>query len=174
MAAPSGTVWGDAVNNKGRIGIYKKTTVSATSVTLEVQVWFWSVYSCTDSNLSLYFNDRSSSGSATSKVSSKAINTESNASWSKDNQQKLYTYTKTYTRGASENKRYLYAKLSSVEYVGSTMYANTTASIPALPGLSYIDDGSVQNQYEAQIEDGTAFERYVPYIDNGSGWEVAN
>ena len=174
MAAPSGTVWGSAVNNKGRIGIYKKTTVTETTVTLDVQVWFWSVYSCTDSNFSLYFNDRGSSGSATTKVSAKAIKTTSNASWSNDNQQRLYTYTEVYTRGAAEKKRYLYSKLSSVEYVDGTMYANTTVSIPALSGLSHIDNGSGHDQYEAQIEDGTAYERYIPYIDNGSGWEVAN
>lgn len=142
MAAPSGTVWGSKVNNYGRIGIYKSISSTATTTTVSVEIWFWSVYSCSDSSHSLYFDNLGTTGSASTKVSSTSINTTVDASWSTSNQQKLKTLSYSYTRGTSAQTRYLYAKLSNVDRVGGTMYASTTLSIPALDSYTVSYDAN--------------------------------
>ena len=134
MAAPSGIVWGSKVGDYGRIGIYKSITSTNTQSTLTVEVWIGTKYSVSDTNNTLYFDDRASSGSATTDRGSKSINTTvaSGTGWSDSNERKLYTYTKTYDRGASDVTRYLCAKLANVDRVGGTMYVSTTATIPKL------------------------------------------
>lgn len=138
MAAPTGTVWGSIVNGYGRIGIYKSTSLTDTTVTATVELWFWSKYSVSDSNNGLYYDNLSASGSATTSAGAVSINTTvaSGDGWSTSNQIKLKSYSYSYTRGTSNVTRYLYAKLSSVDRVGGVMYASTTFSIPAL--ASYI------------------------------------
>ena len=140
MAAPSGTVWGSiAYGNSessrgGRIGIYVGLSNSDTKTTVNVEVWFWSKYGVDDSSNTLYYNNLSSSGSATSSVDSSNIKTtvSSGEGWSTSNQVKLYSKSHTYTRGTSAVKRYLYAKLTDVDRVAATMSVSTTFTIPAL------------------------------------------
>lgn len=138
MAAPSGTTWGSTVGSYGRIGIYTSLSSTNTETTLTVQIWFWSKYSITDSSNTLYYDNRSSSGSATTSKGSCSISTtvNSGSGWSTSNQKKLKTYTVTYTRGTSAQTRYLYAKLKDVDYVGGIMYASRTVTIPALPSYT--------------------------------------
>lgn len=134
MAAPSGTTWGSTVGSYGRIGIYTSLSSTNTQTTLTVQIWFWSKYSVSDTANTLYYDNKSASGSASTSRGSIDISTTvaSGEGWSTSNQKKLKTYTVTYDRGTSAKIRYLYAKLAGVDRVGGTMYASKTVSIPKL------------------------------------------
>lgn len=146
MAAPSGIVWGSIVGSYGRIGIYVNATTSNTIVSGTIEIWFWSKYSVTDSGNNLYYDNRSSSGSATTPAAS-GINIKHTVAtgegWSTSNQTKLKSYSFSYNRGTSASTRYLYAKFADVDRVGGTMYANTTISIPKLSSytISYNANG---------------------------------
>ena len=135
MAAPSGTVWGSISGGYGKIGLYITTSSTNTATTATVEVWFWSKYSVSDSSNTLYFDFLSSSGSASTSKGSKSISTTvaSGSGWSTSNQVKLGTYTSSaYTRGTSASTKYVYAKLTNVDVVGSTMYVSKTFSVPKL------------------------------------------
>lgn len=135
MAAPSGTTWGSTVGSYGRIGIYVDVlSNTATQLKYEVEVWFWSKYSVTDSNNTLYYDHKTASGSASTSKGSKSISTtvDSGSGWSTSNQKRLATYGPyTIDRTTSAQKRYIYAKLSNVDAVGGTMYASRTSTIAA-------------------------------------------
>ena len=136
MAAPSNTVWGSIVGGYGRIGISVSTTNTNTSTMATIEIWFWSKYSISDAVNSLFFNDYpSASAGATTAVPTRAISTPIviGSGWSTDNQFQMGLFNYTYSRGTSAKTRYLYAKLSDVDRVGGTMYANATFSVPALP-----------------------------------------
>lgn len=145
MAAPEGIVWGSIVGSYGRIGIYKSISSTATETTVNVELWIWTKYSCSDSNNALYYDNLSASGSASTKIGSVTVDTDvaSGDGWSTSNQQKLKSYSYKYTRGTSKVTRYLYAKLSSIDRVGASMYASTTFDIPALASytISYNANG---------------------------------
>ena len=135
MAAPSATVWGATVGDYCRLGIYKNISSNNTTTTATIEVWFWSKYSCTDTNNTLYYDNRASAGSATTSQGAVSIGTTYNSGegWSTTNQVKLKTYTTTYTRGTSATTRYLYAKLANVDKVSNVaIYASTTFTVPAL------------------------------------------
>ena len=134
MAAPSGTVWGSIAGSYGRIGIYTSASSTATETTLTVQIWFWSKYSASDTGNTLYYDNLSSTGSATTGRGSVSISTsvDSGEGWSTSNQKLLKTYTHKYTRTTSNVTRYLYAKLTDVDRVGATMSVNTTFTVPVL------------------------------------------
>ena len=148
MAAPSGTIWGSIAGSYGRIGIYTTTNSTNTETTVTVQVWFWSKYSVSDSlGNALYLDNLSSPGSATTDRGGTNISTTvaTGEGWSTSNQALLTSksYSWTHTRGTSASTRYIYAKLTGVDRVGATMYANTTVSIPALASytISYDANG---------------------------------
>lgn len=144
MAAPDGTVWGSIVGSYGRIGIYKSISSTDTTTSVTVEVWFWSKYSVSDTANTLYFDNRTSSGSATTSKGSVSISTTSDSGgWSTTNQKKIASYSYSYTRGTSAVTRYLYAKLVNVDRVGGTMYASTTFSVPKLASytISYNANG---------------------------------
>lgn len=128
------TTYGSIVGNYGRLYMSPNRTDSATSSTLEVYVGFASKYSVSDSNNTFYFNDRASSGSATTARDIDPIKTtvDTGSGWSSSNSKRIYTYTATYTRGTTDQTRYLYAKLEGVDRVGGTMYVSTTVTIPKL------------------------------------------
>ena len=138
MAAPSGIVWGSIVGSYGRIGIYKKVTSYDTRVDVAVEIWFWSKYSVSDNSNTLYYDNLSASGSATTSVRTGGVYTtvSSGAGWDDTNQVRMGSYSYTYNRGTAAATRYLYAKLAEVDRVGGTMYASTTFSIPALASFT--------------------------------------
>lgn len=143
MAAPSGTVWGSIVGGYGRLGLYVTTSESSTSVTVTVQVWFWSKYSVDDSINNFYFDfDKSSASTNKGDVD---INTkvDSGAGWSKSNQQKIKTYSKSYSKGTSSSKKYVSAALSAIEAAPGTMRVSTSFTIKALSSytVSYNANG---------------------------------
>lgn len=145
MAEYNEIEWGSTVNDYGRLGIYINLSTTATTVTATVEIYIWTKYACSDSNNSLFFDNLSASGSATTSVGSPTVNTtvSSGAGWSTSNIVKLKSYSYSYTRGTSAVTRYLYAKMHSVDRVGGTMYASTTFSVPALASytVSYNANG---------------------------------
>ena len=153
MAAPSSTVWGSIVSGsentrKGRLGIYTDVTTSNTSVTVNVQVWFWSMYSAYDNANEYYYNARSDGNSeATTLIGPVTIThtVTSGEGWSTTNQTKIGESTYTYTRGTSSFSRYYDAKLTGVEGIGANnkAKASTSVTIPALTSytISYNANG---------------------------------
>ena len=120
MAAPSGTTWGNTVGSYGRIGLYTSLSNTDTQTKVTIQIWFWSKYSVSDSGNTLYYDNRASSGSASTSRGSVSISTtvDTGSGWSTSNQKKLKTYTATYDRAVTDQKRYLYAKLAGIDRVG--------------------------------------------------------
>lgn len=135
MAAPSGTTWGSKVGGYGRIGIYVDVlSDTPTKLKYEVEVWFGSKYSVSDTNNTLYYDHRSSSGSATTSRGSKSISTTVNtgSGWSTSNEKRIATYGPyEIDRKTTSQKRYIYAKLIDVDVVGGAMYASRTYTIAA-------------------------------------------
>lgn len=145
MAAPSGTTWGNTVGSYGRIGLYTSLSSTDTQTKVTIQIWFWSKYSVSDSGNTLYYDNKSASGSASTSRGSVSISTtvDTGSGWSTSNQKKLKTYTATYDRAVTDQKRYLYAKLAGIDRVGGTMYVNKNITIPKLASytVSYNANG---------------------------------
>lgn len=145
MATDYSHEYGSVVGGYGRLYFYITKTTDDTSVTINVDVCFWSKYSVSDTNNELFFDDRSSSGSATTSKGSKSIKTydDNGSGWNASNAITLLSHKQTYSRGTSASTRYLYAKLTGVDRVGGTMYVNTTVEIPALASytVSYNANG---------------------------------
>lgn len=134
MPAPSGTVWGSIVGSYGRIGIHTSLSSTATTTSVNVEIWFWSKYSVSDNNNSLYFDNRLIAGNATTLVRTGGVYTTvvSGSGWDEANQVRMESYKYTYERSTSNVTRYLSAALMNVDRVGGTMYASSTFSIPSL------------------------------------------
>lgn len=134
MVAPSSTKWGSEVGSYGKIGIYTSVSNTATKTTLTVDVYLWTKYSCSDSSNNVYFDNTSSSSSATTNRGSKSIKhtVASGDGWSTSNQTKIYSNTYEYTRTTSDQTRYLYAKMTGIDRVGGTMTVSTTVKVPKL------------------------------------------
>ena len=138
--APPGTVWGSVVsgNNsgrKGKIGIYvTKHSSTETKFYFHVEVWFWTIYSCSDKSITLKFSagDNVSSASDT-VVTSKLIdhNHSTGNGWDISNQTKLYEYTSDtgYDKFHTNRTIKFYASLSGIDMLNGTMYANTSYTI---------------------------------------------
>lgn len=142
MAAPSGTVWGSIVQGstsgrQGRIGVYTSVTnPSATTTQVNIQVWFWTIYSCEDGNNNFYCNIGTTTTAATTKIGSVNINhtVATGSGWNTSNQTRLYNVTNTYTRGTSAKTYKVYAKFNGIDMLSSkTMYINTSFTVPKLP-----------------------------------------
>ena len=138
MPAPSATVWGSIAGSYGRIGIYTNISSTNTTTTVDVEVWFWSKYSLADSANTLYYDNKSAAGSATTSAGSISLNTKvsSGEGWSTSNQVLMKSYSYTYTRQTTRATRYLYAKLVDVDRVGADMTVSTTFVVPALTAYS--------------------------------------
>lgn len=170
MAAPTtDIVWDDIVGGYGQIGIYTGVTTTNTQVTINVQTWFRSKYSVTDSSNSYYFDNLSTTGSATTLIGSRSIKTthDSGSGWSTSNEVKLGESTFTYNRETSDSTRYFYAKLSGIDRVGGTMYASASVEIPRLASyiVSYDKNGgsttpsSVTKYYGRDVTVASAISR---------------
>lgn len=144
MAAPSGITWGAIAGGYGRIGIYFSHTLTDTTVKYNVEVWFWSKYSVSDSSNTLYFDNLSSSGSATTSQGSVSVNTTdaSGDGWSTTNQVKLKSFSYTYYREQKARTRYFTASLKDIDRVGATMSATLKYSVPALQSFTVSYDAN--------------------------------
>lgn len=142
MAAPSGIVWGSIVGGYGRIGIYSSLTPSSSSpntyYNLNVEVWFWSKYSVSDSANTFYYDNLPTASEATTSRGSLAIATTvaSGAGWSTSNQKKIASYSYGYNLETRTQTRYLRARLLNVDRVGGEMKAYAAVTIPALPSYT--------------------------------------
>ena len=138
--APPGTVWGSVVSGsnsgrKGKIGISVEVTEKTeTNVKFHVEVWFWTIYSCSDGSNTLKFNAGDSVTSASDVVvSNKSISHkhDTGTGWSTDNQTKLYEYTSTtgYDRRHTNRTIKFYASFSGIAMLNGTMYASNSVTI---------------------------------------------
>ncbi len=126
MAAPSGTVWGAAVSDKGRIGINVNQAEASGTVTVTFQVWFWSKYAVSDSTNTLYFTDDSTAATTDRGVKPVATTVSSGTGWDAGNQVLLGTYASTYTEAKTVTCA---ARLTGVEAVGGDMAATATYTV---------------------------------------------
>ena len=145
--APTGTVWGSVVSGsnsgrKGRIGIYvTKYSSTETNFKFHVEVWFWTIYSCSDKSIILKFSagDNVSSASDT-VVTSKLIDHDHSAGtgWDISNQTLLYEYTSDtgYDKIHTNRTIKFYASLSGIDMLNGTMYANTSYTIAKKPSYT--------------------------------------
>lgn len=131
MAAPSGVVWGTAINDYSRLGLYVTTSSTNTTTTATVQVWFWSKYSVNDYVNNFYFDW---AASATTNMGSVAIDTynDSGAGWNTANQVLIVSYNKTYNRSSSAQTGRCAASLNTIEASPGSMSVSTNFTIPAL------------------------------------------
>ena len=154
MAAPSGTSWGSVVTGsnsgqKGKIGIYVKTSSTNTAVKTTVQIWFWTIYSCYDKPIKLKYDAGEDVTSAsTTVVTSKDINhtVDTGDGWSTRNQTKLYEYTTStgWSRYHTQRTINFCASLSDIDMLsGKTMTASKSITIKAKPSytVSYSANG---------------------------------
>ena len=154
MAAPSGTSWGSVVTGsnsgqKGKIGIYVKTSSTNTAVKTTVQIWFWTIYSCYDKPIKLKYDAGEDVTSAsTTVVTSKDINhtIDTGDGWSTRNQTKLYEYTTStgWSRYHTQRTINFCASLSDIDMLsGKTMTASKSITIKAKPSytVSYSANG---------------------------------
>ncbi len=145
MAAPSGTVWSSEVNGRGRLGIYvgKTNSSSGGSTSVSIQVWFWTNYGAYDNSNTFYFNNNATS--ATTSRGSVSINhtVSSGGAWNTANQTRLGTYSYNYSRTTSTQTINCAAKLTGIDWVGSTLTFSTSYTIPALTNytVSYNANG---------------------------------
>ena len=140
MAAPEGIVWGSIVTGstsgrKGKLGIYTSVSNTSTETTVNVQIWFATIYSCTDSSYGLYYNIGTNVTSATT-LSSEHPNInhkiDSGSGWSTSNQTKLSDKTYTYSRLAPTTQYKIYAKVNGIDMLSSKdVLANTSFTVPA-------------------------------------------
>ena len=131
MAAPNETTWGNTINDYGRVGIYVGITETETQVKVNVQTWFWSKYSVSDTNNSYYYSNNATS--ATYLIGSISLKTYNDSTaWSTTNQVKLGESTYTYDKSTSAVSRNCAVKLMNVDRVGGTMTHTRSYTIPAL------------------------------------------
>lgn len=183
MAAPIGTEWGSRVGEYGRIGLYVKLTEDETKTKIkrEVQIWFWSRFSVSDTSNTLYYTTGQNITRASTNRGSVSISTTSDSGgWSTTNQKKLKTYTTTYNKGTSNVTYKVYAKLTGVDRVGGTMYVNTSYTIPALDSyvVEYYGNGGTgvpPNQTKYYNQDLT-LSTIKPERDGWEfcGWDTSN
>lgn len=152
MAAPSSTVWGSVVQGykngslssgrKGKIGIYTNVSSTATQTTVEVEVWFWTIYSCSDGYSNTFYYDIGTGISSATTAAASNIDithtVETGSGWSTSNQTKLYSWSKTYTRGTSATTYKIYSKFTGIDMLCDSsgnyrvMTANTSFTVPKL------------------------------------------
>lgn len=142
MAAPSGTQWGDIVNDYGRLGIYAGIATSNSSSTVTIDIWFWSKYSVVDNNNTYHFDNEATS--ATTNRGAVAINHGNDSTaWSTENQTKIGSYTYTYAQTDASQTKWCAARLRNVDVVNGQMYATASYTIPAFAvyTITYYDNG---------------------------------
>lgn len=136
MAAPSSTQWGTVRGSgtkQGRIGINVTFSDTATTRKVTIAIWYWTRYRVEDSANTFKYGW---SGTPTTAIGSKNINTTSNSSWSTSNQVLIGTYNKTYTKGTNATSGSASASYTSIEYGGGSGSKAVSFSIPALASYS--------------------------------------
>lgn len=145
MAAPSSTVWGSvntssSNSSQGKLGVYVTTSNSNTQTTVNVDIWFWSLWSISDSANSFTCSIGGNSKTF-SNVSIKLSNSYN--SFNTNNQVKIGSYSYTFNRGTSSDSKTVKATYSTLEWGGGSGSVSTTVTIPAKPTytISYNANG---------------------------------
>lgn len=150
MAAPSTVVWGSIKGDYVKLGLNVTTKTTNTTYDVTVDIWVKTKYSMDEEYNTLYYDCKSASGSATTSRGSVSIQTSvaTGTAWNTANEVKVKTYTYSFTRGTSDVKKYVYAKITDVIRAGSnggsgTISASTTFTIPKLASyaVSYNANG---------------------------------
>ena len=150
MAAPKGTIWGSEVNSYSRLGLYIDVTNNSDTVyEISIEVWYWSKYSTDDSTNTLYFDNLSKKGSATTKVADNLTvkNTSNSGGWSTTNQIKLKKYSYSYEKATTTSNRYIYAKLSNIQV--ANMEDITVSTTLTIPRIGYTKCGAPMPHFSA-------------------------
>lgn len=144
MAAPSSTTWGSIYGDYGKLGIYTSVTKSGSSASVNVQVWFSTKYSVTDSNNTFYYDVGTNITEATTSYGGVDIShtVSSGDGWSTSNQTKLIDKTYTYTLSKSSTTYKVYASLKNIDKVGTQMYCNSTYTVPKLDSYTVSFDAN--------------------------------
>lgn len=150
MAAPNETVWGPIVQGskagrQGKLGIYTKVTNTDTKTTVNIQVWFATIYSCSDgdgvgSGQNCVYCDYgpgiSSNSTAATARGERSIQHQVNtgSGWSASNQTLVYEVNVPYDRKETAYTYYVCANLTGIDMLGATVYgpSNISYTIPAL------------------------------------------
>lgn len=137
MAAPTSNItWGNIVTGskstrKGKIGIYTGVSETSTQVTVNVELWFYSMYSIDDVNNTYTYTDPSGSVSGSKNIDHTV---DTGSGWSTSNQTKLYSKSYTYNKGSSASTKTYSGKFTGIESVGvnNVMSVSRSVTVPAL------------------------------------------
>lgn len=135
--------WGSIVNGsanpsgrKGKLGIYTSVSnnTNNTTATITIEVWFWTIYSCTDTSNTLYCNYGEGVTSATTSRGAVKIShsVASGTGWSTSNQTKVYSDTFTVNRQTSRKTYNVCAKLSGIDMLDSDVTVSASYQVDAL------------------------------------------
>ena len=126
------TTWSSANGSgikQGKLGINFIIEETETEYEVTAIAYLRTRYSCSDSSNAFYYDWDKSPGT---KYGSKSISTTSNSSWSSSNIKKLFSKTKTFTKGTSESTKYFSVKYTGVEYAGGSGEYYRSFTVPAL------------------------------------------
>lgn len=157
MAAPSyknSIVWGSIIEvdatHKAKLGLYITTSSSNTQTTVNVEIWFHSMYWTKDTNNTLYADWNTTS--ASTNRGSVSINnlvegvTDGGTGWADAGMVYLTSYSNTYNRGTSTAYYSFAASLTAISGFGSSvMSVSHSFAIPALASYTityYANGGS--------------------------------
>lgn len=141
MAAPNGIIWGPVKGSgsgQARIGIYVKVSDDATEPKLKslrhTEIWFWSKYSVIDSDNTFYYDDWAEEATSNKGAVSIYTTVEKGNGWSTTNQVKIKEYDWTASKKDHAGSHPVSAKLTGVNFVGSSevMTCTTWYTIPSL------------------------------------------
>jgi uncharacterized repeat protein (TIGR02543 family) len=148
MAAPSGITWGSIVDGnsenvtgrRGRIGIYTKVSNTNAETTVNVQVWFWTIYSCRDGAANKLYYDVGTGVTSASTVAASNITinhtVSTGSAWNTANQTKLLDKTYKYSREKTAKTYKIYAKFSGIDMMSGPASHNVSFTVPALPSYT--------------------------------------
>lgn len=148
MAAPSGITWGSIVDGnsenvagrRGRIGIYTKVSNTNAETTVNVQVWFWTIYSCRDGAANKLYYDVGTGVTSASTVAASNITinhtVSTGSAWNTANQTKLLEKTYKYSREKTAKTYKIYAKFSGIDMMSGPASHNVSFTVPALPSYT--------------------------------------
>lgn len=126
------TTWSSANGSgikQGKLGIDFVIVDYSAEIEVTAIVYLRTRYSCSDSSNNFYYDWDKSPGT---KYGSKSISTTSNSSWSSSNIKKLFSKTKTFTKGTSAATKYFSVKYTGIEYAGGSGEYYRSFTVPAL------------------------------------------
>ncbi len=138
MAAPSNTVWGSIVNDKGRLGIsVTQTSMTATMVYLHIEVWLalkWNINDSSNTFTFTYTDSGNPTGYSTITQDNLVLNfgTTSGSGWSESSsQQKVFERDDSWSRTGTNRILEFSSSLGPLAGDAYTVSVSTTYTAPA-------------------------------------------